>query len=150
MKTSIVRVAQKQDENELMKFLTEASVRSEGVADLIDYFLIMEDEEGEIKATIGIEPYDTVGLLRSLVMKSETTVQTDLLYLLQQIFLLAKEKGLSTVYLGSNRKSTLQLFLLMGFQQVDKSELPTFLVEKEHIKNVQSVDNSFFLKYSLE
>ena len=34
---------------------------------MIDSFLIMEDEDGQLKATIGMEQFGASGLLRSLV-----------------------------------------------------------------------------------
>ncbi|MDQ0269272.1 GNAT family N-acetyltransferase [Cytobacillus purgationiresistens] len=148
MTTSTVRVAQSNDIGRLMSFLQEASLSTEGVAEAIDYFILMEDDQGELKAGVGIEPYDDCGLLRSLVMRAGTS-EHDLLYLLQQIFALAKDKGLTSVFLASNKRSTLELFLLMGFKKAEKADLPTSLLQSSHVQHVLTVDNSFFLQFSI-
>lgn len=148
MTTSVVKYAEQSDVNRVTEFLKEANLSTDGVAEAIDYFILMEDAQGELKAGIGVEPHGDCGLLRSLAMKSETA-QEDLLYLLQQIFALAKEKELSSLFLASNKRSTLQFFLLIGFKQVEQAELPANLLESKHIQHILSVDNSFFLQFSI-
>jgi len=62
---------------------------------------------------------------------------------------LAKEKGMESLFLATNKSVALPFFELMGFQRMNWEELPTDFYHSEHIRHVLSVDNSLFLKFSL-
>ncbi|MGD6842275.1 GNAT family N-acetyltransferase [Bacillus infantis] len=141
---TMIRCAQKEDENKLAAFLEKANLGTEGIADSINYFLLMEDEELNIKATLGIEPLGSVGLLRSLVL-SEKASEKDLLLLVEQILRLARERELESLYMATNKKGAAEFFKLLGFQD-EKSELPEELYRSSHVQHILTVDNFTFLK----
>ena len=62
---------------------------------------------------------------------------------------LAKEKGMNGLFLATNKSVALPFFELMGFQRVEREELPSEFYHSEHIRHVLNVDNSLFLKFSL-
>ena len=62
---------------------------------------------------------------------------------------LAKEKGMSGLFLATNKGGALGFFELLGFKPVDRDDLPTEFYKSEHILHVLNVDNSLFLKFSL-
>ena len=64
----VIRRAKAEDLSKLISFLGQAKVGTNGVEKTIDCFLMIEDEMGNLQATIGIEPLGQVGLIRSLVM----------------------------------------------------------------------------------
>lgn len=146
--SAVIRCALTDDVDNLITFLERAGLSTEGVAGTIDSFLIMEDDMGDIQATIGIEQFGGVGLLRSLVMTSQT-MKNDVYILFEQIFLRAAEKGMSEIFMATNKLGAIKLVELLGFQQIKKSELPLALSEAGHVQHILTVDNSVFLKISL-
>ena len=62
---------------------------------------------------------------------------------------LAKEKGMRSLFLATNKRVALPFFELLGFVKVGRDQLPAELYSLEHIRQVFSVDNSLFLKFSL-
>ncbi|KAB2336498.1 hypothetical protein F7731_08970 [Cytobacillus depressus] len=143
-----IRYAGADDRERLTIFLDQAKLNTDGLEHSIDYFLIMENEEREVRATLGIEPLGKVGLLRSLVMTKEMS-ENDLFILFEQILRLAREKQLQSLYLSSNKRASIAFFQMLGFEEVDKKSLPEELYVSDHVKHILTVDNSFFLKLSI-
>ncbi|GLB59073.1 hypothetical protein [Cytobacillus sp. NCCP-133] len=148
METGVVRCAKLKDAERLTAFLEAANLSADGIKESIGYFLIMENDSGDIKATLGIEPLGEVGLLRSLVMSASAS-EKDLFILFEQILMLARDRDLHSLYLASNKRNSLEFFHLLGFKKEDRKELPEVLFESEHVKHILTVDNSFFLKLSM-
>ena len=144
----IIRRATREDLPRILSFLDQAKVGTNGVEKTIDCFLMIEDEMGNLQATIGIEPLGQVGLIRSLVMSSQATEQ-DFHLLFAQIVLLAQEKGIEDLFLATNKVGAVNLIEQLGFQFVDKKQLPEILFESEHVLHILTVDNSIFLKLSV-
>ncbi|MFE8701865.1 hypothetical protein ACFYKX_14790 [Cytobacillus sp. FJAT-54145] len=145
----IVRCGQVEDINKLVAFLEKAGLSTEGVAESIDYFLILEDEQGNINATLGIEPLGNIGLLRSLVMTTKAS-ENELFTIFEQMLLLAREKQIQSLYLATNKAGSLQFFDLMGFVKEEKAQLPEELLHSEHVRHILTVDNSVFMKLNME
>lgn len=145
---TIIRCAHTEDIMRVERFLEDAGLSKDGVQASIEYFLLMEDHLGDMKATLGIEPHGKAGLLRSLVMRPNCT-EKDLFLLFEQILLLARDRQLKTLYLASNKKSSLEIFRLIGFTEEIIENLPAELFQSEHVKYISTVDNSFFLKLSI-
>ncbi|WP_080843830.1 GNAT family N-acetyltransferase [Cytobacillus gottheilii] len=148
MEKGAIRCASMEDVEKLSLFLQNAKVSSDGIEDSIDYFLVSENEFGQIQASLGIEPHGQIGLLRSLVLSPNST-EKDMFILLEQILMLARDKGLKELYLASNKQSAAIFFSLMGFQPQDSTKLPADLYESEHVKHILSVDNSYFLRFTI-
>lgn len=144
----MVRCAQVGDKHKLISFLQEANLGTDGIEETIEYFLIMEDEDRRIRATLGIEPLGKFGLLRSLAMTSQAG-ENDLLIIFEQMLKLAREKQLEKLYLATNKSSSLPFFSLLGFETVEQSNLPQELFHSEHVKHIINVDNSLFMRLNL-
>jgi N-acetylglutamate synthase-like GNAT family acetyltransferase len=146
---SLIRRANKQDMGSLREFLSRAKLGTDGLTEgTIDYFLLLENEEGVLKGTLGMEAFAEFGLLRSLVV-SPGQAEKEIFVLFDQMVQLAKEKGMKGLFLATNKSVALPFFELMGFQRVGREELPTEFYHSEHIRHVLNVDNSLFLKFSL-
>ncbi|WP_075983198.1 GNAT family N-acetyltransferase [Bacillus massilinigeriensis] len=145
---TLVRGGKVEDVDKLIAFLNEARVGTEGVESGIEYFLIMEDKDGNIKATLGIEPLGSYGLLRSLVMTSVLKEQ-DILVMFEQILRLARERQLTTLYLATNKSKSLDFFQVIGFEKEETEELPKELMHSKHVQYILSVDNSVFMRLNL-
>lgn len=145
---SMVRCAQVDDKSKLISFLQEANLGTEGVEETIEYFLIMENEDNSIRATLGIEPLGNYGLLRSLVMTPKAS-ENDLLVIFEQMLKLAREKQLQKLFLATNKKASLHFFSLLGFEREEQANLPQELFTSEHVKHILNVDNSLFMMLKL-
>lgn len=143
-----IRSANKEDFSRLEAFLTEAGVGTEGLNESIENFSLMENVEGELKACLGVEPVEKAGLLRSFVV-SPQIAQPDLMLLFKRAFLTAKNKELEALYLVTNKMSAVSFFGSLGFEMVNQSDLPEALLQKSHIKQVLTVDNSAIMKIIL-
>ena len=144
-----VRIATFEDIDILKAFLEKAKLNTKGINEMIDSFLIMEDEDGQLKATIGMEQFGASGgLLRSLVVTASTS-ENDLLYLFKEMFLLAKNKEIKDLYLATNKLGAMKFVEVLGFEPVDKDQIPMAFLSSEHVKHILTVDNSVFLKHSI-
>lgn len=146
---SFIRKAGKEDLSKLIEFLERANLGTDGVnEDSIGCFLLLEDEEGALQGTLGMEAYTNFGLLRSLVI-TPGQAQKEIFVLFDQMVQLAKEKGMQSVFLATNKSATLPFFELMGFQRIGRGDLPQEFYGSKHIRHVLNVDNSLFLKFTL-
>lgn len=146
---ALIRCAKKEDLGTLREFLTRANLGCEGLTDeTIEYFLLLEEEDGSLKGTLGMEVFANCGLLRSLIV-SPGQAEKDIVLLITQMMQLAKEKGLRSLFLATNKGVALPFFELLGFERVERAELPVGIYSLEHIRHVFNVDNSVFLKFSL-
>ncbi|MFZ0444420.1 MAG: hypothetical protein WAM95_07260 [Bacillus sp. (in: firmicutes)] len=143
-----VRIANFGDIDILQAFLEKAKLNTKGINEMIDSFLIMEDEDGQLKATIGMEQFGASGLLRSLVVTASIS-ENDLLSLFREMFLLAKNKEIKDLYLATNKLGAMKFVEVLGFEPVDKDHIPMAFSSSEHVKHILTVDNSVFLKHSI-
>lgn len=138
-----IRKAEQKDIKRLESFLLEANVNAEGVADSIDYYSLLETKSGTLKACIGIEPVNGVGMLRSFVL-SEGTTQVQILLLFDRVIKIAESKKLDSLYLVTNKETAVSFFNKIGFVTVD--DVPPALYNNRHFEQVSSVDNSIIMK----
>ncbi|SEN52067.1 N-acetylglutamate synthase, GNAT family [Mesobacillus persicus] len=138
-----IRKAESKDIKRLESFLLEANVNAEGVADSIDYYSLLETKSGALKACIGIEPVNGVGMLRSFVL-SEGTTQVQILLLFDRVIKIAESKKLDSLYLVTNKETAVSFFNKIGFITVD--DIPPALYNNRHFEQVSSVDNSIIMK----
>jgi N-acetylglutamate synthase-like GNAT family acetyltransferase len=148
MKT-LIRQANKEDLEGLRKFLERANLGSDGLTgESVSSFLLLEDEAGGLKGSLGMEVFEEFGLLRSLVV-SAGQAEKEIFMLFDQMVALAKEKGMKSLFLATNKGAALPFFELMGFEKIGRGELPAGFYQSEHIRQVLNVDNSVFLKFNL-
>jgi len=146
---AVIRRADKQDLGSLTEFLTKANLGTDGVtAETAEYFLLLEDENKNIKGSLGMEAFEGFGLLRSLVVSSEQA-EKEIFILFTQMLQLAKEKGMRNLYLATNKTVALPFFDLLGFQRIEREQIPSEFYDSDHIRHILNVDNSLFLKFSI-
>ncbi|MEH7155375.1 GNAT family N-acetyltransferase [Neobacillus drentensis] len=146
---ALIRRANKEDLGSLRSFLSRANLGTDGLTEeTVDYFLLLETEDGTLKGSLGMEAFTEFGLLRSLVV-SPGQAEKEIFILFDQMVQLAKEKGMKGLFLATNKSVALPFFELMGFQRSEREDLPSEFFHSEHIRHVLNVDNSLFLKFSL-
>lgn len=146
---ALIRKAEKEDLEGLREFLTRAKLGTDGLnEESMGSFLLLEDDAGNLKGTLGMDVYGEFGLLRSLVV-SAGQAEKEILTLFDRMVALAKEKGLTGLFLATNKSAALPFFELMGFKKIGRGELPVAFYQSEHIRQVLNVDNSLFLRFNL-
>jgi N-acetylglutamate synthase-like GNAT family acetyltransferase len=146
---AVIRKADKQDLGNLTAFLTKANLGTDGVTEeTVGYFLLLEDLDGNIKGSLGMEAFADFGMLRSLVV-SPGQAEKEIFILFTHMLKLAKEKEMASLYLATNKGVAVPFFELLGFQRVEREEIPSEFHSSDHIRHILNVDNSLFLKFSL-
>ncbi|WP_246944472.1 GNAT family N-acetyltransferase [Bacillus pinisoli] len=144
--TTIIRTAEPKDLGEMMSFLGQAQVSTKGLAEQIDHFIVLEDLEGTMLGTLGIQRIEQDGLLRSLVI-SPKAEQTTILDMFQQILKLAKEKELRRLYLATNKIVSIEFFTLLGFRKTEKHELPSYILEADHVVDSLALEETVIMEF---
>ena len=137
-----IREAEDKDAKRLESFLLEANLDTDGIAEGLDYFSLLETKSGTLKACVGIEPVGSLGMLRSFVL-SQGTSQTEIMLLFDRVIRIAERKKLTGLYLATNKESAVAFFKGIGFQQM--TEIPADLQTSTHYQQVLNVDNSVIM-----
>ncbi|WP_316570582.1 hypothetical protein [Neobacillus sp. YIM B06451] len=136
----------REDLARIIGFLEKAGLGTAGIdEETAEQFLIAEND-GEIKASLGILLFGDFGLLRSLAL-SEGLGGQKLFMLFEQMLLLAKQKGLKAVYLATNKRAAIPFFEMAGFSMIVKSELPEAFFRSAHVMEILNVENSVFMEF---
>ncbi|WP_059171837.1 hypothetical protein [Bacillus sp. FJAT-27445] len=142
-----VRIGERADFDRIVGFLEKAGLGTAGIdEESTRFFLIAEDGAG-IKASLGIEQFGKSGMLRSLAL-SPGIGEHELLLLFGQMLLFAKEEGMKSVYLATNKRSAIPFLEIAGFSMIVKNELPVEFFNSAHVMDILNVDNSVFMKFS--
>ncbi|GAE31290.1 hypothetical protein [Halalkalibacter hemicellulosilyticus] len=134
----VVRKAKQEDLLKVQRLVAKAGLRDEGIEHIIEHFLIVENDAEQLIGTVGIEMYEEVGLLRSLVLQSPEWDAKLSLEFLQLTLKYAEEQKLKAVYLCA--KATSALFHQLGFREVVKERIPKEIQESAHFKKHQTAD----------
>jgi N-acetylglutamate synthase-like GNAT family acetyltransferase len=141
----VIRKATKKDLAKFKSFLEKAGISHDGIEiNTIDSFLLLENDMGEVEASIGIEKVGQGGLLRSLVITSSLK-QTEIIQLFHQVLIHAADKKIQDLYLVTNKLLTLEFFHLLGFEIAEKNKMPTELSQSEHFLQSIEMENTVFM-----
>lgn len=126
----VIRIAEEKDLLPIQRLVAKAGISEQGIENNIKDFLVVEDANKQIIGTVGIEPLGVDGLLRSLVIKSENWNAKIGLEFVQLAIAYAKQKGIETLYLLTNR--SIPFFEYLGFKAVEEAAIPAHLKESNH------------------
>ncbi|QQZ09223.1 GNAT family N-acetyltransferase [Heyndrickxia vini] len=141
----VIRVGTHKDVEKVKSFLTKVGISTEGVERIIEYFVVIEDIDGGLIATLGIEPLDNIGILRSMVIHPSIK-EEDLFTIFQHVYNLASNKKLSTLYLTTNKEKSLPLFRMAGFERIEKTHLPKEFEHSLYGKHLLSHQQAIFME----
>jgi N-acetylglutamate synthase-like GNAT family acetyltransferase len=146
MKT--LRSATKEDHWALQVFLRQANISTIGLEEKIENFIILEEENEGICGTIGIERFERVGLLRSLVI-GPSVKQLQLLQMFEHTQLHARKQELEKLYLVTNKIDYIQFFELLNFHPQDIHNAPKTLSNSEYFKEITKQQGSTLMACEL-
>lgn len=126
----VIRIAAEKDLLPIQHLLAKANLSVEGIENNLENFLVVEASDKKLVGTVGIEPLERDGLLRSLVLASENLNAQIGLNFIEVTVSFAKQKGFKNLYLLTN--SSLPFFEYIGFQILDDKEYPEHLKKSAH------------------
>jgi len=143
-----IRHATKQDIQLIEQFLQRAVVGKTNVKEAIDRFIIMENDRGELLATISFQPCGEDALLRSLVMSSDAT-QQGIIHLFSAMVEFIHSKNMRDIYLVTSTGSAIPFFKLFHFAEVESSDVAVDIKEKIKVEGSSTGDIFYYMKYSV-
>ena len=142
-----IRTSTREDQPVIYHFLGQAGLSTEGIEENEEAFFLMEDETGAIQAIMGYEQDEKEVLLRSLVV-SPTIYSQYMLLFLKSIMLKLSEKLVDNVYLLTKHSVVQDLFLQLGFQQVDEVDVSEEVKKMNHYQ--KTIQNEDILVYKIK
>lgn len=126
----VIRIASENDLLPIQHLLAKAGLSKQGIEKNIDNFLVACAANKKIIGTVGIEPLGEDGLLRSLVLSSESWNAKIGLNFIELAVAYGKQKGCQKLYLLTN--TSLPFFEYVGFQMLDETEIPDHVRASDH------------------
>jgi N-acetylglutamate synthase-like GNAT family acetyltransferase len=124
--SAIIRKAQGDDIKRVKSFAAESGVSTKGIRASLDCFYMMEDEEGRLMTVAGIERLDGSGVLRALVIDSETCQMDDVIRFFTTIVTEAEKQHLEALFFMTPSPD---IFEPLGFTKMETEEIPEHLKE---------------------
>lgn len=144
----VARFAEQKDVEEVVRLLQKVNIRVQGIAEIIDHFVLLEDAHQNIKLTLGIETIENVGILRALVLTKGVRVN-DLFISFEKMLRLAKDKQLTALYLATSTDQTQTLLNILGFQKINEGDIPTKVFQSPHFTHLCEQKNVHLMKIVL-
>ena len=140
-----IEVFKREDETEVVRLLSEAELP---VKDLTDdkfkNFLIARARDGSVVGAIGVEPYQDVGLLRSLVVHPSHREKGLGKQLVCELESFAQRKGIKTIFLLTITAA--DFFRKLGYEVTQRTHAPASIAKTEEFKNICPVSAVCLLK----
>ncbi|MFS0788442.1 hypothetical protein ABC345_18920 [Shouchella sp. 1P09AA] len=123
-----------------------ARVGSATTPSQIDSFVIVENEEGTLVGTVGLDKVSDVGLLRTLVIDSKKTHAMAAVEFIQLALAFAHSEGVNQVYALSEGKAS--LFEPLGFERVAEGLIPPEIKQLDHYQQIARSTDTLVWSYS--
>lgn len=123
------------DESTVRKLLADAELPIEDLSpDNLTHFLVARTTDGEVIGTIGLEPFQEVGLLRSLVVHPSRRGRGLGHELTYEMEARARSMGIKTLFLLT--VTAAGFFPELGYQIVQRAEVPAVIAETEEFQSL--------------
>jgi amino-acid N-acetyltransferase len=127
-----IRPASRTDLNEIQRLLSQHNLPTADINENSVQFFV--GESGcEIYGVIGLEKYDNIGLLRSLVVKESYKGQNLGLKLVNYLFEFGNRRAIQELFLLTD--TAVDYFKKIGFVEIEKESTPKKLKKPESLKN---------------
>ena len=130
----IERFAQS-DEKEIVKLLSQAKLPAQDLTlEKLKHFLVAKAKDGSVMGAIGVELYQDVGLLRSLVVHPSYRGKGLGKRLTREVESFAQEKSIKTLYLLTTTAA--EFFPKLGYQVIQRDRAPMSIAKTEEFKTL--------------
>jgi len=131
---TIGRFAQS-DGKEIVKLLSQAKLPAQDLTlEKLKHFLVAKAKDGSVMGTIGVELYQDVGLLRSLVVHPSYRKKGLGKRLTREVESFAQEKSIKTLYLLTTTAA--EFFPKLGYQVIQRDRAPMSIAKTEEFKTI--------------
>lgn len=131
-----VQLASDHDMERLQRFLARAKGSCPEIDQHVSHFLIVEEVANKkIVGTVGLEVYQSVGLLRSFLIERSPRSARVSLALMEMILSYAKCLSVRKVYVFTEKRNS--FFEEWGFQQVPSEQFPHELQKSKYVRQVK-------------
>lgn len=135
-----------EDEKEVLRLLSVFDLPTEDLTtNKLQNFIVARQEDGTVIGAVGIEAYQDVGLLRSLVVHSNHQAKGLGRFLTYELESLARKKGVKGLYLLTTTAA--DFFLKLGYQFVQKTTVPEPIKSTEEFKSICPESTVCLYKY---
>jgi len=110
----------------------------------LEHFLVAKTRDGSVIGTIGVELYQDVGLLRSLVVHPSYQGKGLGKRLTREVELFAQQKSVKTLLLLTTTAA--EFFPKLGYQVIQRDRAPMSIAKTEEFKNICPVSAVCFFK----
>ncbi len=129
----VIRKAGKQDWDPIKRVLSENQLPTADIfGNSILFFVALT--ENRIIGTIGLEHYNSVGLLRSLAVSKAFRNRRTGEKLIRHVFDLCSDRGIKELYLLTTTADT--YFNRFGFQTIDRSIVPDVIKQTSEFREI--------------
>ena len=123
------------DEKEIVKLLSQAKLPAQDLTlEKLKHFLVAKAKDGSLMGTIGVELYQDVGLLRSLVVHPSYRGKGLGMRLTREVESFAQEKSIKTLYLLTTTAA--EFFPKLGYQVIQRDRAPMSIANTEEFKTI--------------
>jgi len=133
------------DENEIVKLLSQAKLPAQDLTpEKLKHFFVAKAKDGSVIGTIGVELYEDVGLLRSLVVHPSYQGKGLGKRLTREVESFAQQKSNKTLFLLTTTAT--DFFPKLGYQVIQRDRVPMAIAKTEEFKNICPVSAVCFFK----
>ena len=123
------------DEKETVKLLSQAKLPAQDLTlEKLRYFLVARAKDGSVIGVIGVELYQDVGLLRSLVVHPSYRGIGLGKRLTHEAELFAQQKSIKALFLLTTTAA--EFFPELGYHVIERNRAPASIAKTEEFKNI--------------
>jgi amino-acid N-acetyltransferase len=123
------------DEKEIVKLLSQAKLPAQDLTlEKLKHFLVAKAKDGSLMGTIGVELYQDVGLLRSLVVHPSYRGKGLGKRLTREVESFAQQKSTKTLFLLTTTAA--EFFPKLGYQVIQRDRAPMSIANTEEFKTI--------------
>ena len=127
----------------ICSLLEEGNLPTSDIKEGMQEFIVAEDGK-RLVGNIGLETYDDVGLLRSMVVSNDYRNAGIASQLIELLIDRARQKGLKVLYLVTNTAEV--YFLKKGFEKITRAEVDKKLLSSTEFNGLCPVSSVIMMK----
>ena len=129
-----IELVTEKDEEDIIELLTDANLQIEDLTtDKLKNFLVARGKDGSVIGTVGVESYQDVGLLRSLVVHPGYRGRGVGKELTKELESFARQMGIKVLFLLT--MTAVDFFPKLGYRVTQRSDVPYQVTETYEFKS---------------
>ena len=123
------------DEKEIVKLLSQAKLPAQDLTlEKLEHFLVAKAKDGSVIGAVGVELYQDVGLLRSLVVHPAYQGKGLGKWLTREVESIAQQRSIKTLFVLTTTAT--EFFPKLGYQVIQRDRAPMSIAKTEEFKTI--------------